>query len=75
MSLLLLPGTTPIIANPAVDPLAEQRGEASAGAATGQKRKHNETQLDPLDVIDVDALPDPTPAKRQQLAAPSTESA
>ncbi|KAI9064478.1 hypothetical protein FKP32DRAFT_1570725 [Trametes sanguinea] len=54
---------------------ATQLGEGSAGATTGQKRKHYETQLDPLDIIDVDALPDPTPAKRQQLAAPSTESA
>ncbi|KAL7283420.1 hypothetical protein ACG7TL_002850 [Trametes sanguinea] len=61
------PGITPIIANPAVDPLAEQHGEMSTEAGTGQKRKHSETQNDPAGVIDVDALPDPSPAKRPQL--------
>ncbi|OSC99115.1 hypothetical protein PYCCODRAFT_1416667 [Trametes coccinea BRFM310] len=42
-------------------------GEMSTEAGTGQKRKHSETQNDPAGVIDVDALPDPSPAKRPQL--------
>ncbi|KAI8998605.1 HIT-like domain-containing protein [Trametes punicea] len=38
-----------------------------AGAEKGQKRKHGESDSGKQEVIDVDALREPSPAKRQQL--------
>ncbi|KAI0665228.1 hypothetical protein C8Q70DRAFT_39923 [Cubamyces menziesii] len=40
---------------------------ASAPVEVGQKRKHSETQDDTPEVLDANALPDPSPAKRHQL--------
>ncbi|CDO69517.1 hypothetical protein BN946_scf184785.g22 [Trametes cinnabarina] len=71
------PANAPVIANPAVDPLlAFQNDAATAGsgtaAGTAQKRKHAESAREPSQVIDVDALPDPSPAKRPQLGTTSS---
>lgn len=59
---------------PSTDAAAEGEGEADAAesstsAENGLKRKHGEG--DGPEVIDVDALPEPPLAKRQQVAAPS----
>ncbi|EIW51723.1 DNA 5'-adenosine monophosphate hydrolase [Trametes versicolor FP-101664 SS1] len=56
------------------DAAAEGEGEADAAESStstenGLKRKHGEG--DGPEVIDVDALPEPPQAKRQQVAAPS----
>ncbi|KAI0331094.1 hypothetical protein GY45DRAFT_662839 [Cubamyces sp. BRFM 1775] len=59
-----------------VQPIEDAGANAGATVEAGQKRKHSETQDDASEVLDVDALdlPDPSPAKRQQLGdtAPSS---